>query len=213
MSLSLPPITLKSFYFLQAAILSPDPKPGSPCAKIKGTVFLYVTLPNQLSSLKWPFLSQPTSQKEIIFHMFIHSIIIYPERKWNCYSLSCVWLFATPWTVACQTPLSMGFSRQEYWSGLSFPSLGDLPDPGIKRRSLALQADSLPSEPSSGKPIVYLSKHHLYHIAQQCLLNFPSILPDYTFHRDMIMCNLLTTYSWQEIKCLLYIFNKCLMNK
>ena len=58
----------------------------------------------------------------------------------------------TPWTVACQAPLSMGFSRQEYWSGLPFLSPGDLPDPGIKPRSPALQADSLSSEPS-GKPI------------------------------------------------------------
>ena len=47
-------------------------------------------------------------------------------------SLSHVWLFVTPWTVACQTPLSMGFPRKEYWSGLPFPSPGDLPDPGIK---------------------------------------------------------------------------------
>ena len=54
--------------------------------------------------------------------------------------------FVTPWTVAHQDPLSMGFSRQQYWSGLAFPSLGDLPNPGIKPRS-ALQADSLPSEP------------------------------------------------------------------
>ena len=46
-------------------------------------------------------------------------------------ALSCVHLFATPWTVDCQAPLSMGFSRQEYWSGLPFPSPGDLPDPGI----------------------------------------------------------------------------------
>ena len=45
---------------------------------------------------------------------------------------SCVWLFATPWTVACQTPLSMEFFRQEYWSELPFPSLWDLLDPGIK---------------------------------------------------------------------------------
>ena len=62
-------------------------------------------------------------------------------------SLSRVRLFATPWTVAYQAPLSMGFSRQEYWSRLPFPSPGDLPDPGIKPRSLALQADALPSEP------------------------------------------------------------------
>ena len=50
-----------------------------------------------------------------------------------------------------QTPLSMEFSRQEYWSGLPFPSPGDLPDPGMETRSLSLQADSLPSEPP-GKP-------------------------------------------------------------
>ena len=50
---------------------------------------------------------------------------------------------ATPWTVACQAPLSMEFSKQEYWSGLSFPSPGDLPDPGIKPGSPTLQADSL----------------------------------------------------------------------
>ena len=61
--------------------------------------------------------------------------------------LSRVQLFATPWTVAHQAPLSMGFFRQEYWSGLPFPSPGDLPDPGIKPRSHALQADALPSEP------------------------------------------------------------------
>ena len=53
---------------------------------------------------------------------------------------------ATPWTVACQAPLSMGLSRQEYWNGLPFPSPGDLPNPGIKPRSPALQADSLPTE-------------------------------------------------------------------
>ena len=53
----------------------------------------------------------------------------------------------TPWTVAHQAPLSMGFSRQEYWSGLPFPSLGDLPDPGIKPGSPAWQADSLSSVP------------------------------------------------------------------
>ena len=62
-------------------------------------------------------------------------------------SLSCVRLFATPWTVAYQAPLSMGFSRQEYWSGLPFPSPGDLPNPGIEPRSPALEADSLTSEP------------------------------------------------------------------
>ena len=54
---------------------------------------------------------------------------------------------ATPWAVAHQTPLSMGFPRQEYWSGLPFPYPGDLPNPGIEPRSPTLQADSLPGEP------------------------------------------------------------------
>ena len=61
-------------------------------------------------------------------------------------SLSCVQLFATPWTVAYQAPPSMGFSRQEYLSGLTFPSPRDLLDSGIKPLSPALQADALPSE-------------------------------------------------------------------
>ena len=65
--------------------------------------------------------------------------------------LSCVQLFATLWTVAHQASQSMGFSRQEYWSGLPFPSPGDIPDPGIEPRSPTLQADALTSEPP-GKP-------------------------------------------------------------
>ena len=67
------------------------------------------------------------------------------ERKVK--SLSHVQLFATPRTVTYQAPLSMGFSRQEYWSGMLFPSPGDLPDSGIEPRSPALQADALPSRP------------------------------------------------------------------
>ena len=63
-------------------------------------------------------------------------------------SPSHVRLFATPWTVAYKSPLSMEFSRQEYWNGLPFPSPGDLPDPGIEPGSPTLQADALPSEPS-----------------------------------------------------------------
>ena len=55
-------------------------------------------------------------------------------------SLSRVWLFATPWTIAYQASQSMGFSRQEYWSRLSFPSPGDLPNPGIEPKSATLQA-------------------------------------------------------------------------
>ena len=69
-------------------------------------------------------------------------------------SLCHVRLFATPWTVAYQASLSMGFSRQEYWSGLSFPSPGDLPNSGIKPRLLSLlcwQACFLPLVPSGGE--------------------------------------------------------------
>ena len=61
--------------------------------------------------------------------------------------LTHVWLFAVPWTAAYQTPLFMEFSKQEYWSGLPFPSPGDLPSPRVKPRSPTLQADALPSEP------------------------------------------------------------------
>ena len=67
-------------------------------------------------------------------------------------SLSRVQLFATLWTVAYQAPLSVGFSRQEYWSGLPFPSPGDLPNPGIEPGSPALQADALPSKPPGKFP-------------------------------------------------------------
>ena len=84
-------------------------------------------------------------------------VILFPHykmRNWNLVkviwsevkSLSHVRLFAIPWTVVYQASLSTGFSRQDYWSGLPFPSPGDLPDPGIKPRSPALQADALPSE-------------------------------------------------------------------
>ena len=62
-------------------------------------------------------------------------------------SLSRVRLFATPWTVAYHAPSSVGFSRQEYWSGLPFPSPEDLPNPGIEPGSPALRADALPFEP------------------------------------------------------------------
>ena len=70
-----------------------------------------------------------------------------------CQLLSCVLFFATSWTVACQAPMPMGFSRQEYWSGQLFPSPADLPDSGTEPRFPALQADSLLPEPP-GKPLI-----------------------------------------------------------
>ena len=73
----------------------------------------------------------------------------YLKVKWSHSVLSDS--LPTPWTVAYKAPLSMEFSRQEYWRGLPFPSPGDLLEPGIEPGSLALQADALPSEPP-GKP-------------------------------------------------------------
>ena len=79
------------------------------------------------------------------------------SMKRQCQLLSCVRLFETQWTVAHQALSSMGFFRQEYWSGLPFPPPGDLPHPGIEPGSPALQADCLWSEPP-GKP-VYIYRH------------------------------------------------------
>ena len=76
--------------------------------------------------------------------------------------------FVTPWTVTDQAPPSLGFSRQEYWSGLPFPSPGDLPNPGIEPRSPALQVESLPSGPP-GKP-----PSSVYQLAFGCLLGLQS---------------------------------------
>ena len=76
---------------------------------------------------------------------------MYPKKCLVLVSLSHVWLFAIPWTIARQTPLSMEFTRQEYWSGLSFSSLGELPNPGVKPVSTTFQEDSLAFEPP-GKP-------------------------------------------------------------
>ena len=84
-------------------------------------------------------------------HHHVIKRISYRYKRVVVGSLSRVQFFATPQTVVGQAPLSMGFPRQEYWSGLPFPSLGDLPNSGIKPRSPALHADSLPAEPP-GKP-------------------------------------------------------------
>ena len=86
-------------------------------------------------------------------HPNVHCSIIHHSQDMKYESVSCsvVSDSVIPWTVGCQAPLSTEFSRQEYWSGLPFPSPGDLPDPGIEPPFPASQADSLPSEPP-GKP-------------------------------------------------------------
>ena len=86
------------------------------------------------------------SGKEYIKAVYCHPVYLtYMQNGGGLVAKSCLTL-VTPWTVACQAPLSMGFSRQEYWSGLPFPSPGDLPDLGIEPGSPVLQADSLPTE-------------------------------------------------------------------
>ena len=73
-------------------------------------------------------------------------VLVVKKVKVKVKLLSRVLFFAIPWTVAYQALPSMGFSRQEYWRGLQFPSPGDLPDPGIEPGSPAFQADALTSE-------------------------------------------------------------------
>ena len=81
---------------------------------------------------------------EVYFNEYTFTV---NRKKEKVKSLSRVRLFATPWTVAYRAPLSMGFSRQGYWSGMPFPSPRDLPNTEIEPGSPALQADALTSEP------------------------------------------------------------------
>ena len=98
----------------------------------------------QLSSLQYVGVPEGSAFKSLVFYLCsLPRISCGLEAK----SLSHVRLFATGWTVAYQASLSMGFSRQEYWSGLPLPSPGDLPDPGIEPGSPASEADALTSEP------------------------------------------------------------------
>ena len=83
-------------------------------------------------------------------------VMVYLVSNKSCLTL------ANPWTVPCQAPLSLGFPRQEYWSGLPFLSPVDLPDPGIIPEFTALQADSLPSEPPQ-KPRLTLRFNSISH--------------------------------------------------
>ena len=105
--------------------------------------------------------------------------MIYPVKDLLTFKLvkllSRVRLFATPWTVAHQAPPSMGFSRQEYWSGLPFPSPGGRPYPGIEPRSPALQADALTFEPP-GKPLTF--KVFLQITAAKCAVLSCSVVSD-----------------------------------
>ena len=119
---------------------------------IQGTLRSLLQHPNSTASTLQPsafFMVQPS-------HPYLHA-----------YLLSCVWLVVTTWTVVHQAPLSMLFSRQEYWSELPCPPPGNPPNPGIEPRSPALQADSLQSEPP-GKPIHDYWRNHSFDYTDLC---------------------------------------------
>ena len=106
----------------------------------------------------------------IIYHP-VRVRVTFIKLWYVCVSLSVVSNTVTPWTVACQAPLSVEFSRQGCWIGLLFPSPGDLPNPGTEHRSPTLQAKSLPSEPSGNMYVcmcvcIYI---HLHTAWNQCL--------------------------------------------
>ena len=106
-----------------------------------------------------------------------------------------VHLFVTPWTVARQAPLSMGLSRQEYWSGLSFPSPEDLSNPGIEPRSPALQADSLPAEPQ-GKPLCFKGKWFLCNVLSKYILKLW-----YSINHGLLWWLSGKETTWQSRRC------------
>ena len=105
----------------------------------------------------------------LLVSALLASPCVYPEVCWTLYlweqwliiiaviktAFSRVWLFAAPWAIAHQAPLSLKFSKQEYWSGLPFPTPGDRPDPGMEPTSPALAGEFFTTEPP-GKPGLYL---------------------------------------------------------
>ena len=107
-------------------------------------------------------MTKEAREKKMIFKK--HCSVQFSSVAQSCLTL------CNPWTVACQAPPSMGFSRQEYWSGLPFPSPGDLPDPGIEPKSPSLQADALPSEPP-GKPQKSIRKRK-YIYSMYCIYRY-----------------------------------------
>ena len=132
-----------------------------------------------------------------------------------CQQISCVRIFATPSTVTSQAPLSIKFSRQEYWNGQPFPSPEDLPDPEIEPISPALQADSLPSEPP-GKPqlllLICILILYLTILLNYCLYQFTVGCFSYHFQVyyllkqfNFIFCSYISDYV---LSCLItYLLN------
>ena len=112
------------------------------------------------------------------------------------YVLSHVQLFTTPWTVAHQAPLSMGFSRKEYWSELPFPSPGDLPEPGIEARS--------PSSSCFGRWILYHSVQFSCSVVSDSLRPMDCSPPGFSVHGDFPGKNTILEWvaiSFSRLKC------------
>ena len=130
------------------------------------------------------------SRKQFLLYLYIHAYIqvkhnlLYIHMKVKVLDIQFIRVFVTHWTIASQASWSMGFSRQEYWSRWPFPSPGDLPYPGIKPKSPALQADSLQSE-SPGKCInytfvcmyvyIYIYIYIKYSLVAQMVKNLPAM--------------------------------------
>ena len=134
------------------------------------------------------------------------------EVKWSEVKLlSRVRLFATPWTVAYQAPPSVGFSRQEYWSGLPFPSPGDLPNPGIEPGSPVLQADALPSEPPRKSGCLTLAEWpHNYGYLVIVQLSLRTIRLSYSSSVYSCHLFLISSASVTSLLFVLYLAHPCI---
>ena len=142
---------------------------------INNKVLLY----SMRNYIQYPMINHNGKQfKDKRMYMCIIESLCY-MKKVKVKSLSRVRLFATPWTVAYQAPLSMGFSRQQYWRELPFPSPGDLPKPGIEPGSPALQTDTLLSEPPR-KSIIYM---YVYIYTYTYTHSFKIFFPIMVYHR------------------------------
>ena len=112
--------------------------------------------------------------------------------------LSHVWLFVTPWTAAPQLLLSMGFSWQEYWSGLPFPTPGDLSNPGIEPESPAMQVIYLPCEPS-GKSLLEANGHlFLLPLRGWCVFHYTKSFRCLTFYSGTLPLPALVRLGWDH---------------
>ena len=114
------------------------------------------------------------------------------------WSLICIWLFSIPWTVAGKAPRSMGFLRHEYWKGLPFPSLGDLPDPRVEPRSPILQADSFAIW-ATREALIMLNLH--YHLIGIGWLKLRKIRWMFLGHK--LVTNRAGTYLWLVLRAMI----------